>query len=1149
MASPTGSGYTYSADGISFQSSPTLSGLNPGTYSITAKNSLGCTANLAATINAQPAKPIAPKVTLIQPACGQTTGTITISTPTDASYTYSIDGINYQSSRAFSGVAPGTHQVSVMAGAGCESLATNAVINSAPATPVTPRAYVVHPTCTLATGTINIINSADGYTHSIDGVNFQSSDVFSGLNPGTYSVYMKNASGCVSAAASIVVNPQPGIPAPAIVNITQTTCTVSTGSLTIVSPTGNGPSGSPFQYSIDGNTFQTSTSFTGLSPNTYYVYVRDGASGCSSKTTGTYEINEQPATPAAPVISSSAAGAVCAGTSVTLTSSVSSNNQWYESGNLIKGAIGSTLTTSLRGVFTVITTNAAGCSSLSSTAETVTINPVPSASIAQGTTLAFTDCSTTSINLTAQTSGASPTYLWYKDGIATGITTSTLAVSAAGSYTVEITDAGCTSNSAVSKVLSLPTTSTATTQACQGGSILISANTTGYNSPTYQWEVSTSSSGGTWTNVSTGGTSATYSATVSGSYRVSVKDGISSVTSISCPVDVTILALPAFSVIPATTASICAGSTTNLTGASTATGVSYQWKISGTSIAGANTITLTTGLGGSYTLQITDANGCQAESTASIVTVNSYPVVSVSASPALVSCAGSPITLTATSTGSPTYQWQLYTGSTWGNVSSSGTSSTYSATATGSYRVVVTSNSCTSNSAATAVTIATVSTPTLSLNQPTCILPSGSITINTPVGSGYSYSKDGINFQTGTIFTGLSGATYTITARDGNGCLSTATALQTISASPTPAPATPGAISGNIAPTVNVATTYSITAVSGAVSYTWTLPNGWTGTSTSTSITATPSSTSANGNITVRANGPDCSSALSTLTIFGLSPDTDGDGISDSADLDNDNDGILDSVENDACLPAVATCDTDGDGIPNRLDLESDGDGISDVLEGGGTDADFDGIADGSTDSNGVPSSASGGLTPPNTDGTDGSNPYDLDADGDGISDVIEGGGTDANNDGKIDSGQIQTPIDSDGDGIADYRDKDSDNDGILDVVEIAACSPANPLCDTDGDGIPNRFDLDSDGDGISDVIEAGGTDVDNDGKADGAVDTSGVPSSASGGLTPPNTDGTGGSNPYDLDSDGDGIPDSIEKGSGHCRWIRMAMVFQIIRI
>ena len=48
----------------------------------------------------------------------------------------------------------------------------------------------------------------------------------------------------------------------------------------------------------------------------------------------------------------------------------------------------------------------------------------------------------------------------------------------------------------------------------------------------------------------------------------------------------------------------------------------------------------------------------------------------------------------------------------------------------------------------------------------------------------------------------------------------------------------------------------------------------------------------------------------------------------------------------------------------------------------------------------------------------------------------------------------------------------------------------------------------------------------------DGAVDSNGVPTSANGGVTPPNTDGTGGSNPYDTDSDGDGISDSIEKGS-----------------
>lgn len=126
---------------------------------------------------------------------------------------------------------------------------------------------------------------------------------------------------------------------------------------------------------------------------------------------------------------------------------------------------------------------------------------------------------------------------------------------------------------------------------------------------------------------------------------------------------------------------------------------------------------------------------------------------------------------------------------------------------------------------------------------------------------------------------------------------------------------------------------------------------------------------------------------------------------------------------------------------------------------------------------------------------------------------------------------------DTDGDGYKDDVDLDDDNDGILDTVEDAAtCSTviyngvANADCD--GDGIPNSLDLDSDNDGINDVIEAGGVDVDGNGQADGAVNASGIPASAApSGTTPQNTDGQGGSDPYDLDSDNDGLTDFTEGG------------------
>ncbi|MEO8082555.1 MAG: FG-GAP-like repeat-containing protein, partial [Ardenticatenales bacterium] len=297
--------------------------------------------------------------------------------------------------------------------------------------------------------------------------------------------------------------------------------------------------------------------------------------------------------------------------------------------------------------------------------------------------------------------------------------------------------------------------------------------------------------------------------------------------------------------------------------------------------------------------------------------------------------------------------------------------------------------------------------------------------------------------------------------------------------------------------------------------------------------------------------------------------DTDGDGVPDASDLDDDNDGIPDTVEGSGLV------DTDGDGHPDSLDLDSDNDGINDVREAGGLlDANGDGKADGAIGPNGMIGSPAN--SPVDTDGDGKADFRDLDADNDGVSDLVEGGqpgvidvdnngvadGPDADGDGIVDSvdgndalfGDQADPVPSnpDADGTPSYRDRDSDNNGIDDIDEAGygALDANNDgridnTADPEGDGIPNILDNDDthfggepnpsgddDGDGIPNSVEGNGfTDTDGDGvpdSQDADSDNDGIPDLTEGAG---DQDGDGHPNFRDLDSDNDGINDVREAG------------------
>ena len=100
-----------------------------GDYTVKAENG---TSNADMTGMAQVIEvqlPDAPLLSVVQPDCNVSTGTITVNSPMETGMTYSIDGVNYGNSDGiFSLLTPGDYVVTAMNSAGCISNGVNATI-------------------------------------------------------------------------------------------------------------------------------------------------------------------------------------------------------------------------------------------------------------------------------------------------------------------------------------------------------------------------------------------------------------------------------------------------------------------------------------------------------------------------------------------------------------------------------------------------------------------------------------------------------------------------------------------------------------------------------------------------------------------------------------------------------------------------------------------------------------------------------------------------------------------------------------------------------------------------------------------------------------------------------------------------------------
>ncbi len=606
----------------------------------------------------------------------------------------------------------------------------------------------------------------------------------------TYTVIGSNGTCTNSAMVSVTVNPTPTLTAvsnpPVICSGAGTTATLTSSGA--ASYTWN-PGG------LSGVTVTVSPAVT-----TTYTVTGASAAGCIGTRTVVLTVNTTPT-----VSASASSSTICAGASVTLTSSGATTYTWMP-GSLS----GVTVAVSPATSTTYTVTGANGiCTGTNTVA--ITVNPTPTI-IASANPTGI--CSGGSSTLSA--SGAT-TYTW-NPGALTG---ASVTVSPASTTIYTVTGSNGTCTSSVTVVLTVTTTPTVTAVSnpiaiCAGAT----ATLTSSGATTY-----------TWMPGSLSGASVAVSPASTTIYTVTGANG--SCTN-SNTVSLTVNPNPTISAV-ANPTSICSGSSATLTGSG---GTTYTWMPG--SLSGA-VVVVSPAATTNYTL--TGSNGTCSGTVAVTVSVTPLPTVTAVSNPPDI-CAGG--TATLTSSGATTYTWMPG--------SLSGATVTVSPASSTVYTVTGSNGAC-SNTNTVLVNVNPNPTVTASASSPS--ICSGSTATLTASGAAtYTWMPGSLSGATVAVSPTVT-TTYTVTGATAAGCTNTNTVTLNVTPGPTlNAVANPTAIcSGNSSTlTGSGATTYTWMpgSLSGAVvvvspvtttNYTLTGNNGTCSSTIAVSVSVTPQPT------------------------------------------------------------------------------------------------------------------------------------------------------------------------------------------------------------------------------------------------------------------------------------------------------------------
>lgn len=730
---PSGGTGAYTYSWSTGATTATATGLAAGSYTVTIRDANGCQITRNFTIT----QPTAITTTTSSTAatCGASNGSATV-TPAGGTgaYTYSWATTPAQTTATATNLPAGSYTVTVRDANNCVVTATVSVSNTSAPTATASGTNVLCFGASTGTATVSVSGAAGPYTYSwSNGATTQS---LTNIPAGTYNVSVTAANGC--GATSSVVITQPAAALAATTAQQNVTCNGSTNGTATVTPSGGTGT---YTYSWNTSPSQNTATATGLGAGSYTVTITD-ANGCVI--TRNFTITQ----PSAMSLSTSSVNASCGANngSATVTATGGTGALTY-SWSTTPSQTTATATNLAAGAYTIRVTDANGC--FQTTTVSVNNNASPTATITGQVNVSCFGGSNGSATVSASGGTGAYTYSW-----SNGQTTATATGLSAGPYSVTVTDAaGCSASTTVTitQPTALTAGATGVNPTCNGatnGSATVTASG-GTTSYTYSWNTTPSQNTATATNLG------------QGNYTVTVTDAGGCTTTASVT-----LTQPTAIVVTAAQDSVSCFGLSNGSAMATASGgtgtLNYSWNPSGITSATA------TGLAaGSYTVTVTDANGCTNTATTTVLQPVALTGTTASTN---VSCNGGANGTATVTPGGGTSPYQY----SWSNGQ---TSQTATGLAAGTFNVTVTdANGCTITRSATITQPAAIFLTT-SNTDVFCGQSNGTVSVSASGGTGaYTYSWSSAPVQTTATATGLGQGTYNVTVTDANGCSANASA-------------------------------------------------------------------------------------------------------------------------------------------------------------------------------------------------------------------------------------------------------------------------------------------------------------------------------------------------------------------------------------